>query len=137
MLKEPHPYGACRTQCTYSYNYINNGYIAVIVAILYIARYIIYIYSYTGFLLAIHKPFFDMHASRVMFFNCMYTVTVSGDIQLILDNTTNELIVNEDVGDINISVSLSKVLPQQFATNYRIVSGTASEESLLFMHVWL
>ena len=66
----------------------------------------------------------------------MYTyIIVSGEIQLILDNTTNELIVNEDVGDIIISVSLNKVLPQQFATNYRIVSGTASEESLLLMHV--
>ena len=74
------------------------------------------------------------------FIHCMhmyilYICVVSGEIQLILDNTTSELIVNEDVGYIIISISLSEVLPQQFAANYRLVSGTASEESLLCSYI--
>jgi len=59
----------------------------------------------------------------------VYIHIVSGEIQLILDNTTNELTVNEDIGDVIITVSLSEVLPQQFVANYRFISGTASKES--------
>lgn len=45
-----------------------------------------------------------------------------------LDNATSELIVNEDLGNITITISLSKVLTQQFVVNYRLVGGTASKE---------
>lgn len=50
-----------------------------------------------------------------------------------LDNATSELTINEDAGDVIITFSLSKVLPQQFVANCRLVSGTASEEFLLYM----
>ena len=80
-----------------------------------------------------------MHQCRVVYiYIYIYIIMciVSGEIQLILDNTTSELIVNEDVGDIIILVSLSEVLPQQFAANYRLVSGTASEESFMISCVY-
>ena len=76
------------------------------------------------------------YTRRIYFYSLLHTCiigcihTVSGEIQLILDNTTNELTVNEDVGDVIITVSLSKDLPQQFVANYRIISGTASKNSV-------
>ena len=47
-----------------------------------------------------------------------------------LYNTTDEFMIDEAAGDVFISVSLSKVLSQQFIVNVRLVSGSASEESL-------
>ena len=61
----------------------------------------------------------------------MYHYIVAGEIELVLVNTTSELTVNEDVGDVIISVSLNRVLSQQFVVNYRFISGTASKESLI------
>jgi len=62
---------------------------------------------------------------------------VSGEIQLMLDNMTNELIINEDAGDVIVTISLSKILPQQFVINYRLIGGTASKKFMLCMHAML
>jgi len=44
-----------------------------------------------------------------------------------LANDKNEIAFAEDDGEISVTVSLSKVLSQQFIATYRLISGTASK----------
>lgn len=44
-----------------------------------------------------------------------------------LADDNNEIAFAEDDGEVSITVSLSKILSQQFMATYRFISGTASK----------